>query len=93
MALHIAASLWIHLACFLGSSSFGVDLMYKTIKSTPNDEEPKKHAPPLTRARRYRIASLRSHDTRLGFVPHHNLAALETAPTVPPIKIAPKAKS
>jgi hypothetical protein len=29
-----------------------------------------KYVPPSTRARRYRIASLRFHDTMSGFVPH-----------------------
>jgi len=31
-------------ACFFGSSSFGVDLIVLYIKSTPNDEEPRKQA-------------------------------------------------
>ena len=29
---------WLHFFNFCGSSSFGVDLMYTGIKSTPNDE-------------------------------------------------------
>jgi hypothetical protein len=69
---------------YKGSSSFGVDLIYKGIKSTPNDEEPNNRKRQVFFPFPVALQKAGEQSTRPPFLPNHFILFSRNRPGVDP---------